>query len=242
MSLTIAVVSGKGGAGKSTCTASLAHAFTSLGKRVLVIDCDIGLRSLDMLLGFSKELVFTWGDVLRNGCTLNQALLTRGNLSLLAAPLYPTDSFTTVVFELFMRNLRELWDVILLDAPAGFASGFYLASGSADMALVISQPESVSARAAAACVRELKAAYPQMPARLLINRLYKKRVQGGVLLNIDETIDAVNAQLLGIIPEESAVAATIGHGKPLPETSSGAKSFLRVARRLQGEEVALEFK
>jgi septum site-determining protein MinD len=233
------LVSGKGGAGKSTAAAGLAHAFAALGKRVLAVDCDIGLRSLDLLFGFSRELVFTWGDVLRNGCTLPQALLTRGNLSLLAAPLFPTEAYDTVVFELLMHHLREKWDVILLDAPAGFPTGFALAAGAADTALVLSQPEAVSARAAASCMRELRSAYPKLPARLLVNRLYKRRVQGGVFLNIDETIDAVGAQLAGVIPEEPAVADTFGRGLPLPEDAPAARAFLRTARRLLGENVPL---
>jgi septum site-determining protein MinD len=239
LSLTIALVSGKGGAGKSTAAAGLAHAFASMGKRVLAIDCDIGLRSLDLLLGFSRELVFTWGDVLRNGCTLKQALLTRGNLSLLAAPLFPTDAYDTVVFEFLMRRLRNTWDIILLDAPAGFPTGFAIAAGSADMALVLSQPEAVSARAAASCVRELHSAYPKTPAKLLINRLYKRRVQGGVFLNVDETIDAVGVQLAGVIPEEPAVADSMGHGCPLPRDCPAARAFMRVAQRLIGENIAL---
>jgi septum site-determining protein MinD len=211
-----------------------------MGKRVIAVDCDIGLRSLDLLLGFSRDLVFTWGDVLRNCCKFSQALLTRGNLSLLAAPLFPTEAFDTVVFELLMRRLREEWDVVLLDAPAGFPTGFSLAAGAADTALVLSQPEAVSARAAASCVRELHGAYPELPARLLVNRLYKRRVQGGVFLNIDETIDAVGAQLIGVIPEEPVVADTISRGQPLPDDAPAAQAFLRVAQRLLGENILLK--
>ncbi|MDR1805643.1 MAG: AAA family ATPase [Clostridium sp.] len=268
MALNIALVSGKGGVGKSTVCAALAREFAALGKRTLAVDCDIRLRSLDLLLGFSRGLVFTWGDVLRKQCTLKQALLNDGKLSLLAAPLLPLAAHEITLFGVLLRSLQGYFDVILLDASAGFSTGFVLAAENADVAIVVAQPEPVCVRAAAACVQELGnarqgggvvfssasvqgsvhgAAYPPgvgqentaPKPRLLINRFQRKRTQDGIYFNIDETIDSVGAQLVGVIPEDNEVAGSIAAGYPLPDGCPAGRAFGRVAQRLLGKNVSL---
>jgi septum site-determining protein MinD len=235
----IALVSGKGGSGKSTATAGLAQAFCAQGLRVLCVDCDIGLRSLDLLLGFPGDIVFSWADVLRGNCTLEQALRTRDTISLLPAPLATMEKPDGEAYFALLRRVSSDYDIVLLDAPAGFSVGFALAAAPADLALVVAQAEPVALRSAAVCVRDLHEAYPTLKVRLLLNRLHKKRVQNGINLNIDDAIDSVGAQLIGIIPEDEAVPAMLGKGKPLPDYARAAGAFARTARRVGGESLPL---
>ncbi|MEE1011931.1 MAG: AAA family ATPase, partial [Acutalibacteraceae bacterium] len=136
----ILVASGKGGSGKSSFTAGVSRALTSLGKKVLAIDCDIGLRSLDIMFDVSEKVVFDWGDLLLGRCTPEQAVI-KGNIDLLAAPRNFSDDFTPEATAKTFSSFSEDYDYILLDSPAGIDRGFILAASAADRAVVVSTPD-----------------------------------------------------------------------------------------------------
>jgi len=235
----IIIASGKGGVGKSSSTICLARALTARGKRVLVMDFDIGLRSADLLLGVSDQVVFDWGDVLTRHCDPQRAFLEpEPNLLFISAPAHFQQSFSAESVQTMVEILNSSFHYILLDAPAGMQNGFQLAAAAADSALIVSTPDEVcvrSANKAARALTELGVAHH----RLLLNRLRKRSVFQGKQLNIDQTIDATAVQLLGVIPEDAFVTDNLAHGLPLPKNSPAGQAYARIAARLLGENVPL---
>lgn len=235
----IVVASGKGGVGKSTLTAGLAGALTGLGKSVLVIDCDVGLRSLDLMLGVREMVVFDWGDLVLYRCEPQQAMLKTDGPVLLAAPLSNSDAFTRENFRGLVKSFENYFDYILIDAPAGITGGFRLAVGAADTGIIVATPDEV-------CVRGGGIAADQMiemgvfNPRLVINRFSKKAVFRDRLLNIDDVIDAAGIQLIGVVPEDGEVAFCATTGRPFPENTPAGRAFKRIAGRLEGESLPLK--
>jgi len=231
---TIAVVSGKGGVGKSTVSACLAQAMAARGRRVLLIDCDIGLRSLDMILGVDEHALFTWADAALGRCTLAQAVMPCGeNLSLLCAPLQPERALADDALQKLVKSCGD-YGTVLIDAPAGIGSGFRLAVTAANRCLVVSTPDPV-------CVRSVSAAARQAlrlgcgDVRLIINRFDRLRTQKGQSMMLDDIIDLTEAQLIGVIPQQGKL---FGQGLP-PPGSLVAQAAARIAARLDGENVPL---
>lgn len=142
----IVVASGKGGVGKSTLTAGLSGTLAGLGKSVLVIDCDIALRSLDLMLGVRNLVVFDWGDLILYRCEPQQAMLKTDGPALLAAPLTNNDAFTRENFGNLVKSFENYFDYILIDAPAGISGGFRLAVGAADTGIIVATPDEVCVR------------------------------------------------------------------------------------------------
>lgn len=238
----IIIASGKGGVGKSTAVACLARSLAAKGHRVLVMDFDIGLRSLDILLGVSDQVLFDWGDVLALRCDPKKAFLELSpNLFFIAAPLHMQKSYTLPRMRELLEILDRSFHYILMDAPAGLHQGFSLASCAADTGILLSTPDAVCVRSAGIAARTLSANGVKALC-LLINRLQQKPVTYGSLLNIDEVIDAVGVQLLGVIPEDFSITQQLCKGFILPEKSPAAHAFDRVTRRMLGESVRLPAK
>lgn len=239
MAKKIVVASGKGGVGKSTLTAGLGSALAGLGKRVLAIDCDIGLRSLDLILGVREQVVFDWGDLILYRCEPQQAMLKSNGPIFLAAPLSFNEEFTRENFKELLNSFNEHFDYILIDSPAGISKGFHLAACSADMGIVVATPDEV-------CVRSGEIAANEMfdmniaNLRLVINRFSKKSVFRGRLLNIDDVIDAAGIQLIGVVPEDNEIAYCAVTGQPFGQTSPAARVYKKIARRLEGENLPLK--
>jgi septum site-determining protein MinD len=241
MAKKIIVASGKGGVGKSTVAAGLCRCLRARGKRVLAMDCDVGLRSLDLLLHAGEGLVFDWGDVLDETCTVEQAIVPADGVSLLAAPLQRGVAYTREQMRSLAERLDPLFDYILLDAPAGICGEFHLAAAMADSAIVIATPDTVCLRAA----EKASAALQTLGVgsqRLVLNRFLVPAVEHSFLHNIDEAIDRTGVQLLGVIPEDPEVTYRTPSGDALPPKSPAQRAMERIAMRIEGENVPLRLR
>jgi len=237
MAQIIVVASGKGGSGKSTFTSGVSRALAFSGAKVLAIDCDIGLRSLDLLLGLSEKVVFNWGDLLLGRCTAQQATV-KSSVDFLAAPAAFDDAFTCQAVAALFKELAKDYDYVLIDSPAGLDRGFQLAAAAADKGVLISTPDSVCVRSCNAACRELDSMGIN-DIRLVINMFEVKPVCKNKLLNIDRCIDETGAQLLGVVPRDKEVGFCSVTGDVPGEFSPSTLAFSRIAKRLQGKQVPL---
>lgn len=234
----IAVVSGKGGTGKTSVTALLATALARAGKRVLCIDCDVGLRNLDISLGLSEEGALSFLDVCSGGYTIDQAAVhpAFSTLHFLTAPMNcPPERIDPQLFGTFLTESRRSFDYIFLDAPAGLDAGFRLAALFADRCILVAGPGSAALRDAAAAVQALELMGKQN-IRLVVNRV-QRRLFRAMDMTIDDMMDTAGIPLLGILPEDPNVtlAATFNHAlltfKP---RCAAAKAGVRIAKRIMG--------
>ena len=240
----IAVLSGKGGTGKTSVCAGVASALAQSGKLVLCIDCDVGLRNLDIALGMSDMAALSFEDVYTGAYSLRQAAkhpLYEG-LHFLTAPMNcPADSIDDVAFGQMLEEARKRYQYVFLDAPAGIEAGFSLAARYADRILVVtgSDPAAVRDAARAADVLEQMG---KRNVRLIVNRVNEK-MYATMKLTVDDIMDESGLPLLGIIPEDDNVVLAAAFKKPLlKQTKKGAAAACRrIALRLQGlsEPVAL---
>lgn len=237
MSIT-AVASAKGGVGKSSFCAGVGNMLASHGKKVLLCDMDIGVRSLDLLLKVAEKTVYNWGDIILGNCERNKAVTeVRSNLSLLAAPLKLCEGYTSDAFKNMIESFRKEYDFIILDSPAGIESGFLLSVKSADMCIVVSTPDPISIRAASFAAENIKENGIE-DVRLVVNR-FNKKAKNNVC--IDDVIDTVSARLLGIVPESEEIGG-VANGEKMPYDCKGNLAYLRISERLSGENVKLKMK
>lgn len=234
----IAVVSGKGGTGKTSVCAGIATALAESGKRVLCVDCDVGLRNLDISLGMSDCGGLSFLDVSEFGYELKNAPHhpIYDNLSFLTAPMNrsPEDINTESFIALFQRA-RERFDYIFLDAPAGVDAGFRLVCAAADSFLVVTGAGPAAVRDAAR-VGELLELAGKTNAKLIVNRV-DKDLLSTVRLTIDDVMDTAGLPLLGIVLEDCHVTLAAAFGLPLLKYASrceATRDFRRIAARLQG--------
>ena len=237
MSQIILVASGKGGSGKSSFVTGVGRALTSLGKKVLAIDCDVGLRSLDIMFDVTEKVVFDWGDLLLERCNAEQAVI-KGEIDLLAAPRSFSDDFTPEATAKLFKSFSEDYDYILLDSPAGIDRGFSLAASAADRAIVVSTPDYVCVRSCGRAFDELRRMGKE-DVRLVINMFDVKPVCKRRLLNIDQCIDETGVQLLGIVPRDASLGYCSVTGEVPGAFSPSTLAFSRIAKRLRGQRVPL---
>lgn len=233
----IVVASGKGGSGKSSFVTGVSRALARLGKKVLTIDCDIGLRSLDLLFGVSENVVFDWGDLLLDRCSAKQAII-KGDVDLLTAPRSFCDDFTESAVSKLFKSFSEEYDYIFIDSPAGIDRGFRLAACAAEKAIVISTPDMVCVRSCSRAFDELRRMGVE-DVRLVINMFEVKPVCKRKLLNIDQCIDETGVQLIGIIPRDINVGFSSVIGTAPGEFSPSTLAYTRIAKRLTGQRIAL---
>lgn len=241
MAQKIVIASGKGGVGKSSLTVGLCRALRDRGRRVLAVDCDLGLRSLDLLFCAGDALVFDWGDVLRGACEPDRALIDAGGVSLLAAPMRESADFTPQRMRDMIARYDNDFDCILIDAPAGVVGEFALAGAMADRALVVATADGVCLRSAghaADTLREQGVA----DRRLVLNRFRRAAVEHRFLFNVDDAIDRVGVQLIGVVPEDPEVTFRLPKGEGLPKKSPAKLAWERIAARLDGENVPLRLR
>ncbi len=237
MAQIIVIASGKGGTGKSSFTVGVGRALARLGFKVLAADCDIGLRSLDILLGVSSQVVFDWGDLLLERCSAEQAIIN-ADIDFLAAPRSYYDEFTPESVSSLFKSLSDKYDYILLDSPAGIDRGFSLAAAGADRAIVVTTPDSV-------CVRSCSMAFAELnklkieDTRLVINMFEVKPVCKNKLLNIDKCIDETGVQLLGVVPRDANIGFSSVTGTSPREFAPSTLAFNRIAKRISGQRVPL---
>lgn len=240
MGCAIMVTSGKGGTGKTSFAAGVGGCLAGLGKKVLCVDLDIGLRGLDLVLGMADRAVMDFSDVMAGRCPLEDAAVPHPGipgLFLLTAPIRP-DGLESDRFREFIAQAKEKFDFVLLDSPAGLGEGFRLAAAGADTVVVVSTTEPTAQRNAQRCVAELVHVAP----RLL---LVMNRVDPGTLrrlhADIDRAMDATGLPLLGVVPEDSRVRAAAYAGKPLVLSAykGAARAYLNIAKRLLGHRVPI---
>jgi septum site-determining protein MinD len=236
----ITITSGKGGVGKTTTTANLSAAFAMLGRRVCCIDADIGLRNLDLILGLESRIVYDLVDVVEGRCKPVQALIRHKHLSELylipAAQTRDKTSVSPAQMAQVVKELKEEFDFILIDSPAGIERGFRNAVAPADEVLIVTNPEVSAVRDADRIVGLLEADSRKLPMRLVINRVKPDMVRRGEMLSADDIIDILSIKLIGIVPDEEAVLIASNKGMPDPNSRAG-QAFRNIARRLMGEEV-----
>jgi len=232
----IAVVSGKGGVGKSTISACLAVELAARGKRVLLVDCDIGLRSLDMILGVDEHVLFSWADVALGRCTIKQAVMPFGGIHLLSAPLASEKALEENALAQLMYSCGD-YDVVILDAPAGIGFGYRCAVAAANKAFVVCTADPVCVRSAAAA--GAKALRMDMrEVRLIINRFDRKLALQRRHLAIDEIIDQTELQLIGVVPQQSQLFFQTNNANLL-DANLLTQAIKQIAARLAGENIPL---
>ena len=236
----IVVTSGKGGTGKTSLTGGVSSCLARLGKRVLCIDMDIGLRNLDLSLGMSDRVLMDFSDVMEGRCPLERAVAVHPELPdlfLLTAPMRLSPGMTPAAMTTLLDTAREQFDYILLDAPAGLGAGFQLAGCGADRAIVVATADAFSLRDAQRTVAELS----HIPtAHLVVNRVRAKLLKK-LRTTIDDTMDTAGLPLLGLIPEDREVILHTGTGQPLlPDgRRKAADAYLNIAKRIDGQSVPL---
>ena len=243
MGQAIAVVSGKGGTGKTSFTANVGMALAQLGRKTLCLDCDVGLRNLDLALGLADKALMDFSDVAQGRCPLDSAVVEHPKLPGLFLLTAPARSRGRPVTEEEMKALlaqtREHYDYCLLDSPAGLGAGFRLAACGADRCIVVTTADATSLRDAQHTVMELHR-FPAGSLHLVVNRVRKKMLRQ-LHATIDDAIDRAGLPLLGVVPEDDALPLFLNQGLPLlPAGGQGASAAYRnIAKRIQGEKVPL---
>lgn len=240
----IVVTSGKGGVGKTTATANIGAGLALRGYKAALVDADIGLRNLDVVLGLENRIVYDLVDVAHGHCRLKQALIKDKRFEgLYLLPAAQTKDKTAVKPEQMKEiclQLSEEFDYVVIDCPAGIEQGFKNAIAGAEKAIVITTPEVSAVRDADRVIGLLEAADLQEP-KLVINRLRPKMVRQGNMMNIEDIMDILAVDLLGVIPEDERIIVTTNKGDPViqDERSPSGEAFRNITRRILGEPVPL---
>lgn len=242
----LAVLSGKGGTGKTSVCAGLATALAREGKRVLCVDCDVGLRNLDISLGMTDSGALSFLDVCEGSYSLEQAAVH---------PLYPSLRFLTApvnrsvqeisqtAFSQMLRQARTQFDYIFLDAPAGVDAGFYLIAQPADRFLLVTGPGPAAVRDAAR-VADLLELMGKGNTRLIVNRVSRKMLRT-VGTTIDDVMDTAGLPLIGVVLEDPRVTLAASFGQPLLQygpKGPAAKALRRIAKRIEGYPVPVSLR
>lgn len=243
MSEVIVITSGKGGVGKTTTTANVGTGLAMLNKKVVMIDTDIGLRNLDVVLGLENRIVYNLVDVVEEKCRIKQALIKHkkyDNLYLLpSAQTRDKDSVTPEQMKKLIDELRNEFDYILLDCPAGIEQGFRNAIAGADRALVVTTPE-VSAIRDADRIVGLLEANELRKIDLIINRLRVDMVKRGDMLSVNDVCDILSINLIGVVPDDEHIVISTNQGEPLVGSNCLAgKAYECICQRVLGEDIPL---
>ena len=244
MSEVIVITSGKGGVGKTTTTANVGTGLAQLNKKVVLIDTDIGLRNLDVVMGLENRIVYNLVDVVEGNCKIKQALIKDKKYpELYLLPSAQTRDKTSVTPEQMKKltdELREEFDYILLDCPAGIEQGFKNAIAGADRAIVVTTPEVSAIRDADRIIGLLEANELQK-TELIVNRLRMDMVKRGDMMSVDDVCDILAIPLLGAVPDDEHIVISTNQGEPLVGMGSAAgQAYLNVCRRLLGQNVPME--
>ena len=238
MSEVIVITSGKGGVGKTTTNANIGTALARAGNKVVMIDTDLGLRNLDLLLGLENRIVYTIVDVVEERCKLKQALVKdkkNPNLCLLAAA--QTRDKTAVTEEQLKEicdKLKKDFDFILVDCPAGIEQGFQNAVAGATEAIVVTTPEMSAVRDADRIIGLLEAKEEIKSYKLLLNRVRPNLIKSNDMMSVEDVVEILSAELIGIIPEDTGIITSTNKGEPIvnDEKSLAGTAYRNVAKEL----------
>jgi len=240
----IVITSGKGGVGKTTTTANIGTGLAAIGKKVVLVDTDIGLRNLDVVMGLENRIVYDIVDVVTGQCKLKQALIKDKRFeNLYLLPAAQTKD-KTAVNEQQMRNLtaelKEEFDFVIIDCPAGIEQGFKNAIAGAEKAIVVTNPEVSAVRDADRIIGMLEAHNLREP-ELIINRMRPKMVKAGDMISIEDMLDILAIKLLGVVPDDESIIVSTNRGEPAvtdPNSRAG-QAYRNIVRRILGEDVPL---
>lgn len=235
----IVVTSGKGGVGKTTATSSIGAALALEGKRVAIVDMDIGLRNLDVVMGLENRIVFNIVDVVQGRCKIDQAAIRDRRIeNLFLIPASQSDNkdvLTTAGVERVTKELRKKFDYVIMDSPAGIEKGFQNSIVGATEALVVCTPDVSAVRDADRVIGLLYSR--SLTPRLIVNRIEPARVERGEMLSHEDVMEVLSIELAGLVPMDENVLISSNTGTPLvlQNDSKAGQAFKRIARRLNGE-------
>jgi len=242
----IVITSGKGGVGKTTTSANLGTALALLGKKVCLVDTDIGLRNLDVLLGLENRIIYDLVDVVEGRCKIHQAIVKdkRFDDKLFLLPAAQTSDKSAVTPEQMkqlIHGLKQDYDYILIDCPAGIEQGYKNAVAGADQAIVVTTPEISAVRDADRIIGLLEKEEHIEPPKLIINRIRSHMMKSGDMLDIDEVTSHLSIDLIGIVADDEEVIRASNQGEPiaLNPTNRASLAYRNIARRILGETVPL---
>ncbi len=240
----IVVTSGKGGVGKTTTSANLGTALALLGRKVCMVDTDIGLRNLDVVMGLENRIIYDLIDVAEGRCRLNQALVKDKRFDELymlpAAQTKDKHDITPEQVRKIVEDLKPDYDYVIIDCPAGIEQGFDNAVAGADQAIVVTTPENAAVRDADRVIGILEQRGFKSP-KLIINRIRPNMLKSGDMLEIDDICQVLAIDLIGIVPDDEVVIKSANLGEPtvMNPASRAAIAYRNVARRILGETVPL---
>ncbi|MFA5658067.1 MAG: P-loop NTPase [Oscillospiraceae bacterium] len=245
MSKVIAVTSGKGGTGKSSICASLGYALAKQGHRTLIVELDIGLRCMDIMLGMQAKVTYDLGDVIKGKCDVYKAttiVQMASNLNFIAAPSDPFITINAQQIKIITNEMRKYYEYIIVDTSAGINGNVFDIVAQSDLILIVTTPDPVCVRDAQMMSDEFYKRGNQKQ-RLIINKANKKLLASRELVrDLDEIIDTVGVQLIGVVPEDKEITVSTGKGIPLLSNSLGFLAFGAISRRIKGEDVPLSIK
>jgi septum site-determining protein MinD len=244
MSEFFVITSGKGGVGKTTTTANLGTGLAIAGKKVVLVDADIGLRNLDVVMGLENRIVYDLVDVIEGNCRLKQALIKDKRYpSLCLLPAAQTKDKSAVNPEQMQKlcvQLREEFDYILLDCPAGIEQGFKNAIAGADKAIIVTTPEVSAVRDADRIIGLLESSEIKSPM-LILNRIKPNMVSRGEMMALDDVTEILAIDVLGVVPDDESIVISANKGEPCvaDDKSRAGQAYRNITKRVLGETIPL---
>ena len=238
----IVITSGKGGVGKTTTTANLGSSLAEAGKKVVLVDTDIGLRNLDVVMGLENRIVYDIVDVVEEKCKLRQALIKDKRFEeLFLLPAAQTRDKTAINEEQMKeltKKLKEEFDYILIDCPAGIEQGFKNAIAGADRAIVVTTAEISAIRDADRIIGLLESSEIKNP-ELIVNRLRPNMVKKGEMMEVEDIVDLLSVDLIGVVPDDEYIITQTNTGEPVIKNKKApsGKAYIEIARRVLGENI-----